>query len=140
MIQDHIKPALGKHHLAKLDHQHVQAMLNRIDVSAETARLIRSILRAALHQAMAWGQVGRNVAALTKPPKGERFEGYALSPDEVRAVMIAVTGDDLEALYAIATSVGGCGKVNCSGCVGAISIGRQARSMYDTSTPSTNRI
>ncbi len=55
---------------------------------------------------MAWDLVGRNVVVLTKPPKGERFEGYALSPDEIRRVMATVAGTDVEALYAIATSVG----------------------------------
>jgi len=106
MIETHIKPAIGKHPLSKLNQQHVQAMLNKIDASPSTAKLVRSIVRAALHQAMQWDLVGRNVAALTKSPKGEQFEGYALSPDEVRRVMAAVIGDDLEALYAIATSVG----------------------------------
>lgn len=106
MIETHIKPAIGKHRLSKLNQQHIQAMLNRIDASPSTAKLVRSIVRAALHQAMQWDLVGRNAAALTKSPKGEQFEGYALSPDEVRRVMTAVTGDDLEALYAIATSVG----------------------------------
>jgi len=106
MIETHIKPAIGKHHLSKLTQQHIQAMLNNLAVSASTARLVRSIVRAALRQAMEWDLVGRNVAALTKSPKGEQFEGYALSPDEVRNVMATVSGDDLEALYAIATSVG----------------------------------
>lgn len=104
--ETHIKPAIGKHRLIKLDQQHVQTMLNRLTVSSETARLVRSILRAALNQAMAWDQVSRNVAALTAPIKGERFEGYALSPDEVQRVMAAVADDSLVALYAIATSVG----------------------------------
>jgi hypothetical protein len=101
MIETHIKPAIGKHHLSKLTQQHIQAMLNNLAVSASTARLVRSIVRAALRQAMEWDLVGRNVAALTKSPKGEQFEGYALSPDEVRNVMATVSGDDLEALYAI---------------------------------------
>ncbi len=81
-------------------------MLNRLDVSASIAWHIRAILGAARHQADAWNQVSRNVAALTKPPRSERFEGTPISPDDVRSLMAAVAGDDLEALYAIATSVG----------------------------------
>jgi integrase len=105
-IQTHIKPALGRYTLAKLTQQHVQAMLNALEVSPTTARLVRGVLRTALSQAMRWDLVSRNVAALTAAPRGERFEGTALSPDQVRSVMAAVAGEDLEALYAIATSVG----------------------------------
>jgi integrase len=106
VVDTHLKPAIGKHQLPKLTQQHVQALLNRLEVSPATARLVRSTLRTALNQAMRWDLVGRNVAALTTIPKGEPFEGYALSPDQVRAVMAAAAGTDLEALYAIATSVG----------------------------------
>jgi integrase len=106
MIDTHITPAIGKHRLTKLTQQHVQTMLNALTVSATTARLVRAILHTALKQAMSWDLVGRNVAALTTPPRGGKFEGYALSPEEVQAVMVAVRGDDLEALYAIATAVG----------------------------------
>ncbi len=69
-------------------------------------RQIRAVLRTALNQAMRRDLVGRNVAALTTPPIFDRFEGYGISPDEVREIMHAVAGDPLRALYAIATSVG----------------------------------
>jgi integrase len=105
-VETHIKPAIGKHQLSKLTQQHVQGMLNTLTVSPATVGLVRSILRAALNQALRWDLVSRNVAALATPPKKERFEGYALSPDQIRALMAAVAGEDLEALYAIASSVG----------------------------------
>jgi integrase len=109
IVTKHLVPALGKHSVEKLTQQHVQAMLNAKQaegLSLATVRQIRVILRIALNQAMRGDLVGRNVAALTTPPGGERFEGYGISTDEVRAIMAAVRGDDLEALYAIATSVG----------------------------------
>ncbi|MDQ3656086.1 MAG: site-specific integrase [Chloroflexota bacterium] len=109
IVNRHLVPAIGKHPIEKLTQQHVQAMLNAKQVeglSLATVRQIRVVLRIALNQAMRWDLVGRNVAALTTPPGGERFEGYGISTDEVRAIMSAVRGDDLEALYAIATSVG----------------------------------
>jgi len=109
IVTKHLVPAIGKHPIEKLTQQHVQAMLNAKQVeglSLATVRQIRVVLRIALNQAMRWDLVGRNVAALTTPPGGERFEGYGVSTDEVRAIMTAVQGDDLEALYAIATSVG----------------------------------
>ena len=108
VVKNHLQP-LGKHKLDKLTQQQVQALLNATlagGASPTTVTLIRSTLRAALNQAMKWDLVGRNVVSLTVPPKSEQFEGYALSPDEVRRVMTVTRGDDLESLYAIATSVG----------------------------------
>ncbi|MDQ3654045.1 MAG: site-specific integrase, partial [Chloroflexota bacterium] len=109
IVNTHLIPALGLHKLEKLTQQHIQAMLNAkqaAGLSPATVRHIRVILRIALNQAVRWDLLGRNVAALTTPPSGTRFEGYGLSGDEVKAVMAAVRGDPLEALYAIATSVG----------------------------------
>ncbi len=109
IVHKHLVPALGTHKLEKLTQQHIQTMINAKQaegLSPATVRHIRVVLRIALNQAMRWDLVGRNVAALTTPPSGKRFEGYGLSADEVKAVMAAVRGDDLEALYAIATSVG----------------------------------
>lgn len=105
----HLRDTIGKHKLDKLTQQHVQAMLNAklsSGTSPAMVRQIRAVLRVALNQAMRWDLVGRNVASLVTPPKVERFEGQALSPDEVRALMSVVHGHRLEALYAIATSVG----------------------------------
>jgi integrase len=109
IIGAHLKDAIGSHRLERLTQRHVQTMLNAklaAGMSAAQVGQIRAVLRAALNQAMRWDLVGRNVAALTTPPKAERFEGYAVSADEVRAIMAAAQDDDLEALYAIATSVG----------------------------------
>jgi len=105
----HLRDTIGKYKLDKLTQQHVQAMLNAklsSGTSPAMVRQVRTVLRVALNQAMRWDLVGRNVAALTTPPKAERFEGHPLSPDEVRALMDVVEDDPLEALYAIATSVG----------------------------------
>jgi integrase len=110
MINRHLVPALGKHKLTSLSQQHIQTMMNRMQsegLSPALARQARSVLRAALNQAMRWDLVSRNVAALTSPPKVDRFEGYAVSADQVRAIMAAVEPDDrLRPLYAIATSIG----------------------------------
>jgi integrase len=109
IIDKHLVPAIGTHKLDKLSQQHVQAMLNAklaAGLSPAMVGQIRIVLRAAISQAMRWDLVGRNVVALTTPPKGAKFDGYGVSPDEVRAIMTTVQNDDLEALYAIATSVG----------------------------------
>ena len=104
-----LKPAIGKHKLDKLTQRHIQTMMNQWQadgVAIGTITQYRSVLRTALNQAMRWDLVGRNVATLTEPPKGERFEGYGVSATEVRAIMSNLVGEDLEPLYAIVTSVG----------------------------------
>jgi len=101
VIDTHLVPTIGTHRLEKLTQQHVQAMFTARMKSGTTpamVRQIRAVLRAALNQAMRWDLVGRNVAALTTPPIFDRFEGYGISPDEVREIMHAVEGDRLRAL------------------------------------------
>jgi integrase len=109
IINRHLLDTIGNHKLDKLTQQQVQAMLNQklaTGTSAAQTRQIRTILRAALNQAMVWDLVHRNVAALTKPPKVPPYEAYVLTPDQIRSIMATVEGERLEGLYAIATSVG----------------------------------
>ncbi len=102
-------PALGKRHLAKLDPQHVQAMLNAMvarGLSPRTAQYARAVLRKALNQALKWGKVPRNVAALVDAPRVEQHDMRALTPDEARRFLDAARGDRLEALYRVAVALG----------------------------------
>lgn len=67
---------------------------------------IRAVLRQALGQAERWGLVTRNVAKLAEPPRLRRREVQPLSPEEARALLIAISDDRLESLYLIAIGVG----------------------------------
>lgn len=107
--------ALGKHQLAKLQPDHVQAMMNtllttggqsRAGVSPRTVQYARAVLRKALNQALRWGKVSRNVATLVDPPKSVRHEMQALTPEQATAFLTAAQGDWLEALYRVALSLG----------------------------------
>src|SRR5919202_1597079 len=105
----HILPALGRIPLAKLTPQEVQALLHRKQEEGHSPRhrqYIRSILRTALAQALKWGLVARNAAALTDAPQVERFETHPLIPQQAQAFLEATRGDRLEALYRIALSLG----------------------------------
>ncbi len=93
LIRTHILPALGKITLEKLTPQHVRQLLNAIvsagnsagrDRAATTAGHVRSVLRAALNQAV------------------------PLTLDESFRLLDAVTaaGDRLEALYVVALATG----------------------------------
>ena len=108
-VRLHIKPALGHHSLAKLAPQHVQAFLNSksaAGLSPRTVQYIRAILRRAIGQAMKWGLVARNVAALVDLPRSRRAEVRPLTPELARAFLDAAKGDRLEALYAVAVALG----------------------------------
>lgn len=108
-IQRYIRPALGRHQLAKLAPQHVQAMLNEMGARGLAPRTIlttRAILRRALNQALKWGLVSRNVATLVDPPRTERYEITTLDPAQAQRFLEAVQDDRLHALYAVALALG----------------------------------
>lgn len=105
----HLSPMLGKHQLAKLTPQHVQAFMNAklaAGLSPRTVQYLRAVLRRALGQALKWGLVLRNVATLVDPPRVERKEMTAFSPEQAPQFLTAVRGDRLEALYTVALSLG----------------------------------
>jgi len=110
-----IKPSLGKVPLDKLTPQHVQKLLNELlerggeagtGLSPRTVQYARATLRRALGQALKWGLVTRNVATLVEPPKSRRAEVQPFTEQEVRVLLAAVRGDRLEALYAVALTLG----------------------------------
>ncbi len=109
LVRLHLKPALGRHQLAKLLPQHVQGMMNdklAAGLSPRTVQYLRAVLRRALGQALKWGLVARNVATLVDPPRSERHEMQALNPSQAGQFLEAARGDRLEALYRVALSLG----------------------------------
>ncbi|MBA3416200.1 MAG: site-specific integrase [Chloroflexia bacterium] len=108
-VRMHIVPDLGRHQLAKLTPQHVQAFLNaksEAGLSPRTVQYIRAILRRALGQAMKWGLVGRNVATLVDPPRSVKTQVRPLSPEQARAFVEATRGDRLGPLFHVAIASG----------------------------------
>ena len=108
-VRLHLKPTLGDIRLEQLTPLHVQALLNRKlqdGLSPKSVRYIRGTLRNALNQAVRWGLVSRNAAALVDPPRVERYEIKPFTPDEARSFLSAIRGDRLEALYSVALTMG----------------------------------
>lgn len=108
-IQQHIIPELGRYRIGKLDQSHVQTMLNSkkaSGLSARTVAYIRAILRAALNDAMQRGIVVRNVAAFSKPPRGEKRDAQPFTIEEVRRFFASIADDRFEAAYVIAGTLG----------------------------------
>jgi integrase len=108
-VRVQLLPALGHIPLARLTPQAVEAALaQRIaaGLAPRTAYHLRAILRAALSDAMRWGLVGRNVAALVEAPRVPQSDVPPLGIDEARRVLDAMRGDRLEALYSVALAMG----------------------------------
>jgi integrase len=108
-VRLHLKPALGHLRLDKLTPIHVQQFLNQKiadGMKPRSVRYIRGTLRTALSKAVKWDLISRNVAALVRGPRVERYDIRPLTPDEARAFLDAMKGDRLEALYAIALTMG----------------------------------
>lgn len=110
-----IKPALDRAPLDKLTPEHVQQLLTGLlerggkdghGLSPRTVQYVRATPRRALGQALKWGLVTRNVAALVEPPKGRRAEAQPFTAEEARALLDSVAGDRLVALYAVALTLG----------------------------------
>jgi len=76
-VRLHTIPELGRLPLSRLMPQHVQRLYARKrdqGLSAATVRGLHAVLRKALGDAVRWGMVARNVAALAKPPRAEQRE------------------------------------------------------------------
>ena len=78
--------------LSKLTAGHLDRLyssLRRRGLAPATIRQIHAIVRAALHQAVRWGLVSRNVASLASAPSQPQREQQPPTVDEVRALIDA---------------------------------------------------
>lgn len=108
-VRLYIKPHLGATLLAKLAPEQVQAMLNALSpqgLSPRTVAYTRAVLRKALNHALRWGHVQRNVATLVDVPAARRQAIAPLNQAQARALLKAVHGHRLEALYRLTLSLG----------------------------------
>ena len=109
IVERHLVPALGRTRLTRLTPDALEAYMNGKLEDGLTPLTIRNhlaVLRSALNQALKRGLVQRNVSTLVTPPRDRKQEVQPLSPAEARALLDAVKGDRLEALYGIALSLG----------------------------------
>jgi integrase len=109
LVNQHLIPSIGAVPLEKLTPRHVQTMLNAKAAEGMAPRSVhhlRAVLRTALNQAMRWGDVPRNVAALTDSPRVEAHAITFLDAGQAGQLLTAARGDRLEALYAVALALG----------------------------------
>src|SRR3712207_5690235 len=99
----------GQPALDRLRPSDVEALVlakRRAGLSASSVRSIYAVLRAALDVAVRDGLIQRNPAALVKRPAVERKDAGYLSAQQAEALLEAVRGDRLEALYRVMLATG----------------------------------
>lgn len=109
IVELYLNPAIGHIPIGKLTPQHVQRLVNDLagkGLAPNTVRNARAVLRRALNQALKWGLVSRNVATLVDTPRIEQQEMSPLNEKQARALLRALKGDRLEALYVLTLSLG----------------------------------
>jgi integrase len=109
IVVNHIVPALGNVKLAKLTPFHVRCLYrDKLDagLSPRSVNYIHVTLHKALKQAVLDGLIPRNVSEAVRAPQMHRNEVTPLSPEQVRALLQAASGDRLEALWTVALHTG----------------------------------
>jgi integrase len=75
-------------------------------LSGTTVQAVHEALYRALQQALRWGMVTRNVAALVDKPKRAKVDIKPLSFAQAKQLLEAAKGDRLEAVYVLALATG----------------------------------
>jgi integrase len=105
----HVIPQIGSIRLDKLsalDLQRHYAERLRSGLSPTTVRMIHMILHHAIHQAVRWGILTRNVTELTNPPRRAETEFAGWDTDQVASFLVAADEDDYAPLWRLAVFVG----------------------------------
>jgi integrase len=106
---DHTHPALGRIRLAKLtvaDLDRLWKAKRDAGYSSNSVRIMRTVLRRALGQAVREGIVSRNVAGLSVAPRIRAREGRTLTVDQARQPLDAAAGYRFEAAVVLALAYG----------------------------------
>jgi integrase len=107
-VTKHLIPGLGQAKLDKLTPREVQRFLAGLKGRLSPASVIKvhAVLRVALSDAERMDLVPRNVAKAAKPPALGRQERRALTAEEARALLNALTEERLESLFVLALTTG----------------------------------
>lgn len=109
----HLLPYIGSRKLSTLTALNIQHAYARLrdpegphQLSAKTTLNVHRVLHSALKQAMRWGYVDRNVAALTDPPRPQKYEAVILTPADVVRVLEATDKTHYGPIYRLLTYTG----------------------------------
>ena len=117
-IRTHVAPHLGDMRLQSVTPDELNAFYGRLlregrrdgkgGLSPKTVHNIHVLLHKALHDAVRWNYLPRNVAEFADPPR-QTSTGKAMStwsPDELRTFLEFVKNDSLYAAWAVAANTG----------------------------------
>ena len=108
-VRLHLIPALGRKRLAQLtvaDLDRLWKAKRDAGYSSNSVRLMRTVLRRALGQAVREGIVPRNVAGLSTPPRVRAKEGRTLTVDQAQLLLVAAAGYRFEVAVVLALAYG----------------------------------
>jgi integrase len=108
-VRLHLIPALGRKRLAKLtvaDLDRLWKAKRDAGYSSNSVRIMRTVLRRALGQAVREGILSRNVASLSVAPRVRAKEGRTLTVDQARQLLDAAAGYRFEAAVVLALAYG----------------------------------
>jgi integrase len=108
-VRLHLIPALGRKRLAKLtvaDLDRLWKAKRDAGYSSNSVRIMRTVLRRALGQAVREGIVSRNVAGLSAAPRIRAREGRTLTIEQARQLLDVAAGYRFEAAVVLALAYG----------------------------------
>ena len=108
-LNNHIIPALGHVQLQKLSIDQVQVFLSekqKEGLKTSTVRLLHTILRAALQDAVRWKKLAINVSLAVTLPRLTQHEMQPLNRKQAQRLLEAARGNRLECLLALALGTG----------------------------------
>jgi integrase len=108
-VRLHFIPALGRKRLTKLtvaDLDRLRKAKRDAGYSSNSVRIMRTVLRRALGQAVREGILSRNVAGLSAAPRIRARPGRTLTVDQARHLLDAAAGYRFEAAVVLALAYG----------------------------------
>lgn len=109
LMRLHIVPVIGNIPLLKLKPLHIEKVYEQATargLSAQSVLHLHRVLFTALKQAVSWQLIPRNMAEAVTPPRPERREVDAMTPDDVVRVLETVATTDLEMPTVLALGTG----------------------------------
>lgn len=106
IVENHLKPGLGRIQLVKLSPQQVQKFLVAKHSSGISAEHLRRVLRTALTHAYRMELIPRNAAAMVKPPTRQTREFAILNQGQVRKFVEQCSSSYLGPLFTLAVATG----------------------------------
>jgi integrase len=109
VIRRYVEPGIGRVRLQALSGGHLNALYRELEqkgLSPATRRVVHAVLHRALGDAVRWGRLVRNPAAMADPPKRPGSRASAWTAAELSRFLAHVQDDRLYGLWRLAATTG----------------------------------